>query len=246
MAIPEGYEKLAVIGIAYKGEYKPGTVYGLLNAVYYNGSTFVALMDNPDGPPVADGTNWQYMAKGFLEGVLSAITATDISGVLGKAGEIVGAQTLLDAIADRVMNKLLAKSQLVSDLLATEPGNPLDASVGPVISHMIDEINGNLAVEEIQLTNLMAAGSKLYKSGHIYTLVISMASIECSNGLMIGSIPSQHAPLSIIYAPIVATGNLTKLSVYLNAGISINTSGHIQISGVIGTGNIITTATWIK
>ena len=232
MAIPEGYEKLAVIGIAYKGEYKPGTVYGLLNAVYYNGSTFVALMDNPDGPPVADGTNWQYMAKGFLEGVLSAITATDISGVLGKAGEIVGAQTLLDAIADRVMNKLLAKSQLVSDLLATEPGNPLDASVGPVISHMIDEINGNLAVEEIQLTNLMAAGSKLYKSGHIYTLVISMA--------------SQHAPLSIIYAPIVATGNLTKLSAYLNAGISINTSGHIQISGVIGTGNIITTATWIK
>ena len=92
----------------------------------------------------------------------------------------------------------------------------------------------------------MAAGSKLYKSGHIYTLIISMANVECSNGLMIGSIPSQHAPLSIIYAPIVATGNLTKLSAYLNAGISINMSGHIQISGVTGTGNIITTATWIK
>lgn len=157
MAIPEGYEKLAVIGIAYKGEYKPGTVYGLLNAVYYNGSTFVALMDNPDGPPVADGTNWQYMAKGFLEGVLSAITATDISGVLGKAGEIVGAQTLLDAIADRVMNKLLAKSQLVSDLLATEPGNPLDASVGPVISHMIDEINGNLQKYDAYYNYLVSA-----------------------------------------------------------------------------------------
>ena len=114
------------------------------------------------------------------------------------------------------------------------------------VKQLDDEINGNLSVEEIQLTNLMAAGSKLYKSGHIYTLIISMANVECSNGLMIGSIPSQHAPLSIIYAPIVATGNLTKLSAYLNAGISINMSGHIQISGVTGTGNIITTATWIK
>ena len=153
---------------------------------------------------------------------------------------------------------LTEKLPLINNFLTTEAGvgaadakamadlkNQMD-SQNNILVDKINEINGNLAVEEIQLTNLAAAGSKLYKSGHIYTLVISMANVECSNGLMIGSIPSQHAPLSIIYAPIVATGNLTKLSAYLNAGISINTSGHIQISGVIGTGNIITTATWIK
>lgn len=144
------------------------------------------------------------------------------------------------------LTKKFDKDRLVNNMMANEEGFALDARMGPVIQGKFDEINGNLAVEEIQLTNLAAAGSKLYKSGHIYTLVISMANVECSNGLMIGSIPSQHAPLSIIYAPIVATGNLTKLSAYLNAGISINMSGHIQISGVTGTGNIITTATWIK
>lgn len=144
MAIPDGYEKLAVIGIAYRGDYDEGTAYGKLNAVYYGGSTFVALKDSPAGPPAADGANWQYLAQGFMEGVMEAVTVTDTKGIVGEAGSTVNAQSFMDAVADRVEDKLLAKSQLVNNLLATEPGNPMDAAVGPVITQMISEINSNL------------------------------------------------------------------------------------------------------
>ena len=90
----------------------------------------MALRDNPTGPPAADGANWQYLAKGFEQQLLSAITALDTSGVLGQAGATVGGQALMDAIADKVMTKLIAKSQIVNNLLATEPGNVLDATQG--------------------------------------------------------------------------------------------------------------------
>lgn len=65
MAAPENYSKLATIGIAYKGEYDEGTEYKYLNGVYYKGSTYVALIDNPTKPPTNDGANWKYLAEGF-------------------------------------------------------------------------------------------------------------------------------------------------------------------------------------
>lgn len=120
MSIPEGYEKLAVIGIAYKGDYTPGAPYKTLNAVYYGGSTFVALKDNPTEPPVHDGTNWNYLAKGFVEGLLSAMNAVDTSGLMGTNGATVNAQNLLDVIADKVATKLLPKTALVSQIVNDE------------------------------------------------------------------------------------------------------------------------------
>lgn len=144
MIVPEGYEKLAVIGIAYKGQYAPNATYKLLNAVYYEGSTFVALKDNPVNPPVADGVNWQYLAKGFLDGMLSAIDAKDTSGLIGTAGETVDAQALLDDIADRVATKLLLKNQIVNNLLATIPGNALDAMQGKALSDRLDQVNSDI------------------------------------------------------------------------------------------------------
>lgn len=144
MAIPTGYEKLAVIGIAYKNDYVDGTAYKLLNAVYYNGATYVALKDDPVTPPVADGINWQYLAKGFTDGVLSAIEAIDTSGLIGQAGATVGAQQLLDVIADKVATKLLAKNQVVNNLLATIPGNALDACQGKALMDLINQQNSDI------------------------------------------------------------------------------------------------------
>lgn len=166
MAIPEGYEKLAVIGIAYKGDYVEGAAYHRLNAVYYDGSTYVAIRDAPVGPPTADGVNWQYLAKGFLEGVLSAVEAVDTSGVLGTAGARVDAQDLIDALADRVMVKLIAKSQIVNNLLATTPGNVLDAVQGKNLKDQIDTLNldlrGKLDTTIFQQKVNLANGSQLF------------------------------------------------------------------------------------
>ena len=118
MSIPTGYERLAVIGIAWKDEYNPGTAYKTMNGVYYKGSTYVALRDNPTGPPAADGANWQYLAKGFEQQLLSAITALDTSGVLGQAGASVGGQALMDSIADKVMTKLVERSSIPAPTLS--------------------------------------------------------------------------------------------------------------------------------
>lgn len=69
MAAPEGYSKLAIVGIAWKGDYEGGTTYYEMNAVFYNGSSYVALKDSPEGPPEDDGANWKYLARGFAEDV---------------------------------------------------------------------------------------------------------------------------------------------------------------------------------
>ena len=156
MAIPEGYEKLAVIGIAYKGEYDPETEYHIMNAVYYEGSTYVALKEHPEGVPTADGANWMYLAKGFIQNMLDTVNAKDTSGLLGEPGGVVSAQTLMDKIADKMTKELVTntalqnklanyilKNQIVNSLLATQPGNPLDATQGKILADKFAQLNSD-------------------------------------------------------------------------------------------------------
>lgn len=150
MSIPTGYEKLAVIGIAWKNEYVQGTAYKTMNAVYYNGSTYVALRDNPTGPPAADGANWQYLAKGFEQQLLSAITALDTSGMLGEAGATVGGQALMDAIADKVMTKLVERSSIVQ----TESTDPTTVPSSPYFKQVTDRVISDLVDIGTDLNNV--------------------------------------------------------------------------------------------
>ena len=152
MAAPEGYTELGRIGFVDKGNYASGTTYRTGDVVYYNGSTWVALKDNLRGVTPAPGANWKYMARGFAAEALSAVTAKDTSGVLGTAGASVTSQALVDAIADKVMTKLIEKSKIVNNLLATDAttvlsgpmGKSLDEKIGKVISDlaMVGNVNG--------------------------------------------------------------------------------------------------------
>lgn len=146
MSIPTGYERLAVIGIAWKDEYNPGTAYKTMNGVYYKGATYVALRDNPTGPPAADGANWQYLAKGFEQQLLSAITALDTSGVLGQAGASVGGQALMDAIADKVMTKLVERSSIVQTESTDTTTVPSSAYFKQVTDRVISDF-GDLSTD---------------------------------------------------------------------------------------------------
>ena len=159
MSIPTGYEKLAVIGIAWKGEYAQGTSYKTMNGVYYKGSTYVALRDNPTGPPAADGANWQYLAKGFEQQLLSAITALDTSGVLGQAGASVGGQALMDAIADKVMTKLVERSSIVQ----TESTDPTTVPSSPYFKKVTDKLTSDLALQPILNVDIITLNT-----GHYY------------------------------------------------------------------------------
>ena len=49
MAAPEGYTKLGNVGYADKGVYSADATYNKYNAVYHEGSTYVALKDNLHG-----------------------------------------------------------------------------------------------------------------------------------------------------------------------------------------------------
>jgi hypothetical protein len=74
---------------------------------------------------------------------LENMLATDTENLAG-GGEVT-AQELLDALAEQVANKLLAKSQVVNNLLATVEGNPLDATQGKALKDLIDTTNNNLS-----------------------------------------------------------------------------------------------------
>ncbi len=154
-AINELVRKMALGGIAYKGAYDPEAEYERLDAVFYEGSTFVAMKDGPEGPPTADVANWQYLAKGFMEGYL------------------------------------LAKSQLVNNLLATEPGNPLDAVQGKALADMISGINGNLGKEYIANSELISCvngnststGARLVVPAGVYAISASAVWENGTNNL---------------------------------------------------------------
>lgn len=105
--------------------------------------------------PAADLTDNQYFIAedgGELKRIpkaqvvlkkLEKMLATDTENLAG-GGEVT-AQELLDALAEQVANKLLAKSQVVNNLLATVEGNPLDATQGKALKALIDTTNNNLS-----------------------------------------------------------------------------------------------------
>ena len=144
MAAPAGYTELGRIGFVDRGTYASGTTYRIGDVVYYNGSTWSALKDNLKGVTPVAGANWKYMARGFAAEALSAVTAKDTSGVLGTAGASVTSQALVDAIADKVMTKLIEKSKIVNNLLATDATTVLSGPMGKYLDEKIGKVNSDL------------------------------------------------------------------------------------------------------
>lgn len=97
MAVPENYRRLGNVGTAYKGEYDPKKQYKYRNEVYYEGSTYIALKDNPEGPPVHDGVNWNYSSMGASGGAVDSVN--------GKTGKVELSAEDVKAIPDTEKGK---------------------------------------------------------------------------------------------------------------------------------------------
>ena len=95
---------------------------------------------------------------------LENMLATDTENLAG-GGEVT-AQELLDALAEQVANKLLAKSQVVNNLLATVEGNPLDATQGKALKELIDTTNNNLS----NIRNTVRVPISIHTGTNILTL----------------------------------------------------------------------------
>lgn len=78
------------------------------------------------------------------DGTAASITATDVQGLVAAAGGNSNVQALINAVADRVINQLVAKGQIVNNLLATEPGSVLDATQGKALKEYYDRVSSDL------------------------------------------------------------------------------------------------------
>lgn len=81
------------------------------------------------------------------DGTAASISAVDVQGLVAAAGRNSNVQALINAVADQVINQLVAKGQIVNNLLATEPGSVLDATQGKALKDDITELYSDLAFD---------------------------------------------------------------------------------------------------
>lgn len=120
------------------GEYSADATYEQLTMVKYGNSTYITLKTVTGITPVDDKINYQLMAQGFDATALSAVQAEDTQGLCGEKGNIVTAQSLVDALADKVINTVMAKIGT-----AELTGGMTDLSSG------LNKLNSNLATSLI-------------------------------------------------------------------------------------------------
>lgn len=188
MAAPEGYKTLGKIGISYKGDYNPNTVYERLDAVYHNGSTYLAIKDAPDGAPRDDKINWIYLAKGFsgdigdseiafteAENRENIDTGESVKTVFGKIKKFF-ADLTAPAFAQMITSK--------ADLLATKvTGYVPDAKA---VADGFADVNGKLGYKvssptlysEIKIENDTLCIRCLKNDNHFYELEVNADAIR--------------------------------------------------------------------
>lgn len=190
MSVPEGYKSLGKIGISYKGDYNSNTVYERLDAVYHNGSTYLAIKDAPDGAPRDDKTNWIYLAKGYdgetVDVAESEIAFTDsetrenivsgekVSTVFGKIKKF-----FTDLTAPAFAQMITTKE----DLLATKvTGYVPDAKA---VADVAAELNRNLNIrynEDTDKVQLLFNGIWTdWKNGNMLKKYLYVSGNECGD-----------------------------------------------------------------
>lgn len=199
MAAPEGYKALGKIGISYKGDYNPNTVYERLDAVYHNGSTYLAIKDAPDGAPRNDKINWIYLAKGYdgetVDVADSEIAFTDsetrenivsgekVSTVFGKIKKF-----FTDLTAPAFAQMITTKE----DLLATKvTGYVPDAKA---VADAYTELNGKLANSFINYDQRIRLAIYTWNGNVVGGSTVCFGSIE-------NYIPNGHVLVGLFLTP---------------------------------------------
>ena len=150
MAAPAGYVPLDLVGFTDKGAYVSESTYAANDIVHNDNKMYRSLQDNNTGHalPVSPETEtewWELWLSGGAED-LEAITVKDTSNVTGGgAGKVVVAQTLIDAIAQKVMNDLVAKSMIDNNLLGTDATHVLASPQGKALDEKITQLYSKLA-----------------------------------------------------------------------------------------------------
>lgn len=112
----------------------------------------------------ASAAEARQIAEGFggFDGTAASVTATDTYGLVVAALGESTTQALIDAIANKVINELVAKSQIINNLLATVPGNALDAVQGKKLMDLYTRLNGEMFTNNCRIINSAPEGSRAF------------------------------------------------------------------------------------
>lgn len=106
----------------------------------------------------ASAAEARQIAEGFggFDGTAASVKATDTYGLVVDALGESTAQVLIDAVANKVINELIAKSNIVNNLLATEVGTVLSGALGPIIDQRLTDLMNKYTQlnGEFELTNI--------------------------------------------------------------------------------------------
>lgn len=195
--------------------------------------------------PAADLTDSQYFIAedgGELKRIpkaqvvlkkLENMLATDTENLAG-GGEVT-AQELLDVLAEQVANKLLAKSQVVNNLLATVEGNPLDATQGKALKDLIDTTNNNLSNAGIPTVKNITDLYAIKKTGfYCYDAGASNAPMSSRGGMVIANYLSD-AWISLNVVPYALS------KIYTNSKYNSTWTGWSELAAKDDLPNIFTT-----
>ena len=207
MAVPEGATKLGTVGIAYKGVYNELQTYKYANAVYYNGSTYIALIDNPAGFPSNDGVNWRYLAQGFLQQAISALTVIDESGILGEVNAEVNVQEFLSKIAEleQGLEDTKANKADTLDTLEEIAANTEGGRIAGALA--VKELNSNLNDRTIQVYKYSSAYPNDQKGNTYQYAPIRLNCLNANDGGRVG-IGFENAGVNAGFLYLAADGNL--------------------------------------
>lgn len=143
----------------------------------------------------ASAAEARQIAEGFggFDGTAGSVKATDTYGLVVDALGESTTQALIDAVANKVINELIAKSNIVNNLLATEVGTVLSGALGPIIDQRLTDLmnkytqlNGDLRIKFLDVTcqegKTETTGLSAYDN-----IVTGMASLS-NNNYIVGHI----------------------------------------------------------
>ena len=132
---------LGRVRIVPKGAYNANTTYEMLDLVTYNGSSYIALKSTKGNLPT-NTTYWQLHGQGY-PGNASGVAATDVQGLVVTAGGTSTIQALINALADKVKNALLKKTDLLTQIV-NDTTRPISASAVYSVKQEVDGLNSDL------------------------------------------------------------------------------------------------------
>lgn len=170
MSVPEGYKSLGKIGISYKGDYNSNTAYERLDAVFHNGSTYLAIKDAPDGAPRDDKTNWIYLAKGY-DGETVDVADSEIAFTDSETRENIVSGEKVSTVFGKIKKFFTdltapAFAQMITsadDLLATKvTGYVPDAKA---VADGFADVNGKLQTANLYLGDIIKVSANVATIG---------------------------------------------------------------------------------